>query len=85
MSDLEQKIRERAYQIWEQEGCVDGRAEQHWQMAKLELTVAAEALADCIESVAQPVRKTRRAAKAKVETPVLTAAPRRRRTTATLQ
>jgi hypothetical protein len=85
MIDLEQKIRERAYQIWEQEGCVDGRAEQHWQMAKLELTVAGEASTDGIDTVVQPVKKTRRAAKAKVETPVLTTAPRRRRAAATLQ
>lgn len=32
---LEQVIREKAYQIWENEGYPEGRAEAHWEMAKL--------------------------------------------------
>jgi hypothetical protein len=87
--DLEQRIRERAYQIWEQEGRVDGRADQHWQTAKLELTNAEEASSapPAIEApamTAQPVKKSRRASTAKTA-PVPAAAPRRRRATATLQ
>jgi hypothetical protein len=90
--DLEQRIRERAYQIWEQEGRIDGRADQHWQMAKLELTNADEALSapHAIEAPsttaqpAQPAKKSRRASTAKTA-PVSAVAPRRRRTTATLQ
>ncbi len=31
--DLAQRIRKRAYDIWEQEGRPDGRAEAHWDMA----------------------------------------------------
>jgi len=87
MIDLEQKIRERAYQIWEQEGRVDGRAELHWQMAKLELTAAEASPAATIETVTsvEPARKTRRPAKATVEAPVAAPAPRRRRAAATLQ
>lgn len=27
------RIRERAYQIWQQEGCPEGRDHIHWQMA----------------------------------------------------
>jgi hypothetical protein len=38
--DLEQSVRERAYQIWEREGRVHGRHEAHWHSAKLELTSA---------------------------------------------
>jgi hypothetical protein len=38
--DLEQSIRERAYQIWEREGRVHGRDEAHWHCAKLELAGA---------------------------------------------
>jgi Protein of unknown function (DUF2934) len=33
MPNREQLIRERAYVLWEQEGCPDGRADVHWCMA----------------------------------------------------
>ena len=32
----EDAIRERAYFIWEQEGCPDGRAQDHWLAAAFE-------------------------------------------------
>ena len=32
---LEQRIRERAYKIWEDEGRPEGRQEAHWELAKL--------------------------------------------------
>jgi hypothetical protein len=34
---LEQRIRERAYRIWLEEGCPDGRDEAHWERAKAEI------------------------------------------------
>lgn len=34
MVDREQRIRERAYSIWEHEGRPDGQAERHWRMAE---------------------------------------------------
>lgn len=33
-------IRARAHHIWEREGCPDGRADDHWQMARSELAIA---------------------------------------------
>jgi hypothetical protein len=33
MSDLDQRIRERAYRIWLEEGCPEGREKDHWDMA----------------------------------------------------
>jgi hypothetical protein len=37
-TDLHQRIRERAYQLWQSEGCPDGRAAAHWDLAtRLEL------------------------------------------------
>jgi hypothetical protein len=33
----EHRIRLRAYEIWEEEGRPDGRAEDHWRMAKWQL------------------------------------------------
>lgn len=32
-------IRTRAHHIWEREGCPDGRADEHWQMARAELAI----------------------------------------------
>jgi hypothetical protein len=31
--ELEQRIRERAYFLWQQDGCPDGHADQHWERA----------------------------------------------------
>ena len=33
MTDLETRIRERAYRIWQEEGCPEDRADVHWDMA----------------------------------------------------
>lgn len=33
----EDRIRDRAYAIWEREGCPDGRREAHWEQARREL------------------------------------------------
>jgi hypothetical protein len=33
MSLVEQRIRERAYRIWLEEGCPEGRELDHWEMA----------------------------------------------------
>ena len=32
--DHEERVRQRAYKIWLEEGRLDGRAEVHWQMAR---------------------------------------------------
>lgn len=34
---IEEKIRQRAYEIWEREGRPAGRAEEHWRQACLEI------------------------------------------------
>ena len=34
MSDHDGRVRQRAYQIWTEEGCPEGRAEIHWEMAR---------------------------------------------------
>ena len=38
--DRDQAIRERAYAIWEREGCPAGLAEDHWRRAAQELAPA---------------------------------------------
>ncbi|WP_292400809.1 DUF2934 domain-containing protein, partial [Mesorhizobium sp.] len=35
--DREDKIRERAYQIWEREGRIHGDPERHWHRAEAEI------------------------------------------------
>ena len=42
------KVRERAYQIWEREGRQDGRAEEHWSQAEQELAAPRESAASDI-------------------------------------
>lgn len=44
MADREQKIRERANQIWEEEGRPEGSHEEHWRRAEEEIA-ASEQLA----------------------------------------
>jgi hypothetical protein len=36
--DLQQRIRQRAYQLWESEGRPEGREQAHWQQAQRELS-----------------------------------------------
>ena len=57
MSDAEQeqKVRARAYAIWEAEGRPQGKHEQHWQDAVRELAASA---ADAAGNVAKTVRRT---------------------------
>jgi Protein of unknown function (DUF2934) len=43
-TSLENRIRERAYEIWTQHGCVDGQAQQHWLTAERELLAASTAV-----------------------------------------
>jgi hypothetical protein len=38
---LENRIHERAYEIWTEHGCVDGQADQHWLAAEREILVRA--------------------------------------------
>jgi hypothetical protein len=45
MDDIEHRIREHAFQLWEQAGCPEGRAQEFWDRAReveLGLTQPAE-------------------------------------------
>jgi hypothetical protein len=39
-SDLEKRVQERAYEIWESEGRPEGRHHEHWQQARAEFSEA---------------------------------------------
>ena len=41
--NLENRIRERAYEIWAAHGCMHGQAEQHWLAAEREILAASTA------------------------------------------
>ena len=81
---LEHRIRERAYELWERDDRVHGRAEAHWNAAKLELTSTAPTGAAEMIEVPARAKPRRKAAMATEVTPAPQAAPRRRRSTNTL-
>lgn len=70
MSDLEQNICERAYQLWIENGCEHGKAVVHWLDAQREVLAAAlggvarvsNARSGKLKTKAAAPRKTRRAA-----------------------
>lgn len=39
--DAERRIRERAYQIWQEKGCPEGSDHEHWFLAEQEVVVTA--------------------------------------------
>jgi hypothetical protein len=54
---LENRIRERAYEIWTAQGCVHGQADQHWLAAEREILATSMAV---LAREKAPQRKTRR-------------------------
>src|SRR3954449_7047775 len=39
IDDVEQRVKQRAYEIWQREGCPDGRDADHWALAKEEIAI----------------------------------------------
>jgi len=39
IDDVEQRVKQRAYEIWQREGCPDGREADHWALAKEEIAI----------------------------------------------
>jgi len=66
--DLEQRIRERAYEIWENEGCPEGRGSEHWEQACAEFRDAkAEAEAGSQQAADPPASAGATAASSSAE------------------
>jgi hypothetical protein len=61
-SNLQNRIRERAYEIWNAGGQLHGQAEQHWLTAEREILAqtAAEICTKQPGAIEKPVRQTRR-------------------------
>lgn len=51
-AEIERRIRERAYRIWEEEGRPEGRAEDHWEQAKMII-----ALEDTQKTMLKPIQE----------------------------
>jgi hypothetical protein len=51
-SNMENQIRERAYQIWEASGYQDGAADQHWLAAECEMLASFAASTSAAETPA---------------------------------
>ncbi len=70
-----QKVRERAYAIWEREGRPDGRDREHWTMAEKEVTpmsLSAKPVKKAANGAAKAAPKTRAASAAAKVTPKTT-------------
>jgi Protein of unknown function (DUF2934) len=59
---LENRIRERAYEIWTAHGCAHGQADQHWLAAEREILAASTA---ALASKPAPKKKRRSPARSK--------------------
>ena len=63
MNSQEQRIRERAYQIWEEEGHPQGRDGEHWQRARSEVIAGQNSEPVFRENVASQEHRTARTKK----------------------
>ena len=71
-TDLDTRIKERAYEIWESEGRPEGREHEHWRQARAEFAEAqsevaarkapARASKSGVKAPTEPTRKKPRAA-----------------------
>jgi len=52
--DLARRTRERAYALWQQEGCPDNQAARHWERAQAAELAATERLVDVEEEDSFP-------------------------------
>jgi hypothetical protein len=54
MSDIEEAIRRRAYELWEHAGMPEGRSDEFWHAARLELG-ANETMEEKIDALGPPI------------------------------
>jgi hypothetical protein len=63
--NLENRIRERAYEIWTAHGCVEGQADHHWLTAEREILATPPAPTPAARKRVPPTKKRRQPARAK--------------------
>jgi hypothetical protein len=54
MDDFEKRVRDRAFKLWQQEGCPEGRADVHWDKAR-ELVAIEDNLDLTLKPIVPPV------------------------------
>ncbi len=55
-ADIHERVRERAHQLWLQEGCPEGRGDEHWQQAQRDVLASLEVTPSLADARAdQPV------------------------------
>lgn len=69
-NDLDKRIQERAYEIWESEGQPQGRSEQHWAQARAEFADAAEAQGGAAQQETESGKPRKSAKRAATGAPV---------------
>ena len=74
MSAIEEMIRKRAYELWEQAGCPDGRSYEFWFAARAEIEAAESLDAEKPGAQAPPVAEP--PAVALVERPAVEKSPK---------
>lgn len=64
IADREQRVRQRAHDIWQTEGCPEGRAKEHWARAEQEI---ADETVETTKPAAPPVVEMKPAAPVKAK------------------
>jgi hypothetical protein len=54
MSDIEDEVRKRAYELWEEAGRPEGRSDEFWHAARAELG-AKETIEDRVDALGPPI------------------------------
>jgi Protein of unknown function (DUF2934) len=67
---VENRIRERAFEMWTAHGCVDGQAEQHWLAAEREVLATSTAV---LAAKPDPKKNPRTSARSKTARTLATA------------
>jgi hypothetical protein len=55
--DIEEAIRKRAYELWEQEGCPHGRSDEFWHAARAELKAGNPTFEERVEELGPPIEE----------------------------
>jgi DUF2934 family protein len=57
MSDLEHAIRRRAYELWEEAGCPEGRSDEFWHTARAEFKDERAGRAALVDELGPPIEE----------------------------
>lgn len=81
--DVEHRIRERAYQIWQEKGCPEGSDHEHWFLAEQEVASAAAPEANGKKPAAKKATPAKAATAGEAPKPAAERKPRARKAAVT--